>query len=94
MKLILRNVIFFGSRARGEGVLESDYDFLIALDEVSPKSKDTIDEIVGALDQLYQNLKQVIELCLEGLSEDELGNLPEFIELNKSRWLNEPITNC
>ncbi len=43
----LKNIIFFGSRARGEGVFGSDYDFVIVLDEVSSKSKDTIDEVVG-----------------------------------------------
>lgn len=31
------------------------------------------------LDELYQNLKEVIELCLEELTEDELANLPEFV---------------
>ena len=31
------------------------------------------------LDELYQNLKEVIELCLEELTEEEVKNLPEFI---------------
>ncbi len=33
----------------------------------------------ATLDELYQNLKEVVELCLEELTEDELNNLPEFI---------------
>jgi predicted RNase H-like HicB family nuclease len=31
------------------------------------------------LDELHQNLKEVIELCLEELTEEELKSLPEFI---------------
>ena len=33
----------------------------------------------SSLDQLNVNLKEVIELCIEELSEEELANLPEFI---------------
>ena len=32
-----------------------------------------------SLDELQDNLKEVIELCLEELSPDELENLSEFI---------------
>lgn len=31
------------------------------------------------LDELHQNLKEVTELCLEELTDEELKNLPEFI---------------
>ena len=33
----------------------------------------------ATLDELQSNLKEVIELCLEGLSPEELGNISEFI---------------
>ena len=33
----------------------------------------------ATLDELYQSLKEVVELCLEELTEEELNNLPEFI---------------
>ena len=33
----------------------------------------------SSLDQLQINLKEVIELCLEELSVDEIASLPEFI---------------
>ena len=33
----------------------------------------------ASLDELQLNLKEVIELCLEELSPDELNNLSEFI---------------
>lgn len=48
----LKQVILFGSRARGDGVVDSDYDCLAVLDEVSPAVRDVIDETAGEL--LYQ----------------------------------------
>lgn len=33
----------------------------------------------ASLDELQQNLKEVVELCLQELSADELQALPEFI---------------
>ncbi len=33
----------------------------------------------ASLDELHRNLQEVIELCLEELSAEELRNLPEFI---------------
>jgi predicted RNase H-like HicB family nuclease len=32
-----------------------------------------------SLDQLHVNLKEVIELCLESLTQQELACLPEFV---------------
>ena len=32
-----------------------------------------------SLDELHKNLKEVIELCLSELTEEELKSLPEFI---------------
>ena len=34
---------------------------------------------VKTLDKLNKNLKEVVELCLEELTEEELAALPEFI---------------
>jgi len=31
------------------------------------------------LDELYKNLKEVIELCLEEMDQDEINSLPQFI---------------
>ena len=36
-----------------------------------------------SLDELHVNLKEVIELCLESLTEEELANLPEFVGLQQ-----------
>ncbi len=44
-----------------------------------------VNELPGAhsqaetLDELNSNLKEVIELCLESMTEDERANLPEHI---------------
>ena len=32
-----------------------------------------------SLDQLYTNLQEVTQLCLEEMTEDEINELPEFI---------------
>ncbi len=36
-----------------------------------------------SLDELQVNLKEVIELCMEELTEDELAHLPEFVGLQQ-----------
>ncbi len=33
----------------------------------------------STLDELYKNLQEVVQLCLEELSEEELKELPDFI---------------
>ena len=33
----------------------------------------------ATLDELHQNLKEVVELCLEELDEDERQTLPDFV---------------
>lgn len=43
----LKQVILFGSRARGDNVPDSDYDCLMVLDEISPATKDAIDDMAG-----------------------------------------------
>ncbi len=34
-----------------------------------------------SLDELQANLKEVVELCLEGMDSDEVKSLPEFVGL-------------
>ena len=48
----LKQVILFGSRARGDDVKGSDYDCLVVVDKVSRTFKDIIDEVAG--ETLYQ----------------------------------------
>jgi len=49
----LKQIILFGSRARGEDVPGSDYDCLIIVDEVTKALKDIIDDAAG--EALYQH---------------------------------------
>ena len=43
----LRQVLLFGSRARGEATAGSDYDLLVVVDEVDSVVTDRIDAIAG-----------------------------------------------
>ena len=43
----LRQVVLFGSRARGDATDESDYDLLVVMDKVDSTVTNQIDEIVG-----------------------------------------------
>jgi predicted RNase H-like HicB family nuclease len=43
----------------------------------------------ATLDELYSNLKEVVELCLEELTEEELRDLPEFVGVHQilvAKW--------
>jgi predicted RNase H-like HicB family nuclease len=35
------------------------------------------------LNELYDNLKEVIELCLEEMDSDEISHLPEFVGVQR-----------
>jgi predicted nucleotidyltransferase len=41
----LKKIILFGSRARGDHTDESDYDFILIFEEVSPEVKDKLDDL-------------------------------------------------
>lgn len=49
----IKQIVLFGSRARGDAVPDSDYDCLAVVDVVSLNITDAIDEIAG--DFLYQH---------------------------------------
>jgi predicted RNase H-like HicB family nuclease len=36
-----------------------------------------------SLDELYKNLKDVVQLCLQEMSEEEICELPEFVGLQQ-----------
>ena len=48
----LKKAILFGSRARGDSVEGSDYDFLLIFDNVTPEVKENISELTGEM--LYE----------------------------------------
>jgi len=43
----LKQIILFGSRARGDYFADSDYDFLAVVDFVSPEIREIVDEVAG-----------------------------------------------
>lgn len=43
----LREVLLFGSRARGDAAATADYDFLVVVDKIDPALVQTLDEIAG-----------------------------------------------
>jgi predicted nucleotidyltransferase len=49
----LKKIILFGSRARGEGDVDSDYDCLLVLDSVSHDVIDKVDDVTA--DFLYHH---------------------------------------
>lgn len=67
----LKEIILFGSRARGDHAEDSDYDCIAVFDVVSNDVKDQIDEIAGEF--LYQY--NVVFSILPKL-EDQIKNKP------------------
>jgi len=59
----LKQVILFGSRARGDQVPYSDYDCLAILDKVSSESKDLIDEVAGEILYHYNAVVSVLPIA-------------------------------
>jgi len=45
--LHLQQIILFGSRARGEHELDSDYDLLVILDKITPEAEKFINKLSG-----------------------------------------------
>jgi uncharacterized protein (UPF0332 family)/predicted nucleotidyltransferase len=58
----LKQIILFGSRARGDYASDSDYDCLVVFDEVSPEVKDSIDEIAGELLYRYDTVFSIFPI--------------------------------
>ena len=48
----LKEIILFGSRARGDSSPDSDYDCLLVMDEIPPEMENIISDITGEF--LYQ----------------------------------------
>ncbi len=67
----------------------------IERDTVSGMYIATVPSIPGAhtqattLDELNKNLKEVVELCLEELPQDERNALPEFVGLSQIEVVSE-----
>jgi len=66
----LKQVILFGSRARGQATKESDYDFILIFDEVTPQTNECLDELASQL--LLQFGAVITDFAF---SEDELARM-------------------
>ncbi|MFQ5610506.1 MAG: nucleotidyltransferase domain-containing protein [Anaerolineae bacterium] len=58
----LKELILFGSRARGDDIPGSDYDCLAIVDEISPEINNIIDELAGELLFRYNAVFSVIPI--------------------------------
>ncbi|OGB89751.1 hypothetical protein A2625_06540 [candidate division WOR-1 bacterium RIFCSPHIGHO2_01_FULL_53_15] len=45
----VKKILLFGSRARGDAAVDSDYDLLLVMDEVSPIVKKQINRLEGEM---------------------------------------------
>ena len=66
----LKQVILFGSRARGDFTPDSDYDCLVVVDEVSAEIKEKIYEITGQILYQYNELFAVLPIPQEKYQHD------------------------
>ncbi len=77
----LKQVILFGSRARGDFTLDSDYDCLVLVDEVSPTIKDMIYEITGDILYTHSEVFSVVPVAEKKYHQERYE--PLFINIRK-----------
>lgn len=61
----LKQVILFGSRARGDYVADSDYDLLAVVDSVSPEIKEIVDKVAGEFLFQYNTVFSILPISEE-----------------------------
>ena len=86
----LRQVVLFGSRARGDHRPDSDYDCLAVVDEVSPAVNDAVDEAGGELLVRYSVVFSILPVALSAYRD---GADPLFSNARKegiSLWESQP----
>lgn len=66
----LKQVILFGSRARGDFDLDSDYDCLAVVDEVSPGVDEAIAEIMGQFLYEHDTIFSIFPITTERYQQD------------------------
>lgn len=71
----LKQVILFGSRARGDFEAESDYDCLAIVDEVSPVIDTIIDEIASELLYHHNAVFSIFPVSVEKYQADRFEPL-------------------
>ncbi len=71
----LKQIILFGSRARGENLQDSDYDCLLIVKETSRIVKDTVDEVAGEALYQYSAIISAIIISEEKYSQQKYSPL-------------------
>jgi len=66
----LKQVILFGSRARGDFLPDSDYDCLVVVDEVSTEIKEKIYEVTGEILSQHNELVSAFPVSQEKYEQD------------------------
>jgi predicted nucleotidyltransferase len=66
----LKQVILFGSRARGDFTEESDYDCLVLVDRVSAAVEEAINELSGELLYEYNEVFSIFPVQEEKFQQD------------------------
>jgi len=61
----LKEIILFGSRARGDFAPDSDYDCLLVMDEIPPDTEEIIDDITGELLSHHDALFSIFPILAE-----------------------------
>ena len=86
----LRQVVLFGSRARGDHRPDSDYDCLAVVDAVSPAVNDAVDEAGGELLVRYSAVFSILPVAESAYRESAD---PLFVNARRegiSLWENPP----
>jgi predicted nucleotidyltransferase len=63
----LKRIILFGSRARGDNVEDSDYDFLLIFDQMTSEIKESIRDLTGEMLYTYNIVLSVFSFTEENL---------------------------
>jgi len=77
----LKQIVLFGSRARGDYQPDSDYDLLVIVDEVTSKINEAIDDIAGEFLYEYSTLFPVIAVSEKRFASERFN--PLYMNIRK-----------
>ena len=76
----LDRIVLFGSRARGDAELDSDFDFLVTVRRLQKSDRYTVREIASDLSLEFETVVTVLLLPTEDFREDRYFYLYENIQ--------------
>jgi predicted nucleotidyltransferase len=89
----LKEIILFGSRARGDSSPDSDYDCLLVMDEIPPEMENVISDITGEFLYQYNALLSIFPVLEETYRHQKFDPfLPFLMNIRKegvSLWANK-----